>query len=331
MRDSISKKQECKLIPNQRVVGKWHRNSYRIIRQLGYGATGTVYLAEGKEGLVALKIASDSMSITSEVNVLRQFSKVQGPNLGPSFIDTDDYVSVNGVYPFYIMEYIQGEEFLPFIRQKGVEWVGILIIQLLKDLQELHQSGWVFGDLKPENLLVSQKPFQVRWLDAGGMTRVGRSIKEYTEFFDRGYWGLGSRKAEPSYDLFSVSMLFINRAFPSRFEKDSSMNPTQLLTKFKEKEELKAYEPIFKKGIEGKYSSANEMRNELIALIKNTSFSPKPLYNNSGSTKTRKRNKVKKQKESNKKRFRLIGLMESMLVGSFLLFLYILYLFGQTV
>ena len=38
---------------------------------------------------------------------------------------------------------------------------------------------------------------------------MGSSIKEFTEFYDRGYWGLGSRKAEPSYDLFAVAMIMI--------------------------------------------------------------------------------------------------------------------------
>ncbi|MDG5789996.1 protein kinase [Evansella sp. AB-P1] len=328
MRDSISKKQECKLLPNQRVVGKWHKNSYRIIKQLGYGATGTVYLAEFGNELVALKIASDSMSISSEVNVLRHFSKVQGPSLGPHFIDTDDFVTTQGVYPFYVMEYIQGESFLPFVRQRGAEWVGILIVQLLKDLEKLHQEGWVFGDLKPENLLVTKKPYQVRWIDVGGMTRVGRSIKEYTEFFDRGYWGLGSRKAETSYDLFSVAMLIINRSYPARFEKKGHDSLRTLLTKFREKTELKPYESIFRKGIKGEYSSGLVMRKELIQIIQTTSFTPQ--VEKQLKSPLRKQQKGLKKKKRKKKKLHIVGFMETLVVASFLLIIYILYLFGQT-
>src|SRR5690554_6415703 len=106
-KESTSKKQGCKLHPNEKIVGKWNKNSYTIIRQLGYGAAGTVYLAACHSGFVALKVAPDTMSITSEVNVLRQFtqSKVQAPRLGPSFYDADDYVTEKGVFPFYTMEY----------------------------------------------------------------------------------------------------------------------------------------------------------------------------------------------------------------------------------
>ena len=31
--------------------------------------------------------------------------------------------------------------------------------------------------------------------------------------------GLGSRKAEPGYDLFAVAMIMINTAYPNRFNK----------------------------------------------------------------------------------------------------------------
>ncbi|MDQ0257876.1 serine/threonine-protein kinase [Evansella vedderi] len=332
MRDSISKKQECKLLPNQRIVGRWQRNSYRIIRELGYGATGTVYLAEGRGELVALKIASDSMSITSEVNVFRQFSKVQGPSLGPSFYEADDYVSAGGVYPFYVMEYINGQPFLPFLRQRGAEWTGILIVQLLKDLHQLHKAGWVFGDLKPENLLVTENPNCVRWLDVGGMTIQGRAIKEYTEFFDRGYWGLGNRKAEPSYDLFSVSMLFMNRGYPSRFEKTQEKSFTRLMTKFRQKDVIRPFEPVFRRGIEGKYKDALDMRSDLIQLLHGTTFTPKVSISVKPKTNItrREQKKIKQQQPSNPKKRRSLGVLESMLVASFILVVYILYLFGQT-
>ncbi|MCD8510383.1 MAG: phosphotransferase [Bacillus sp. (in: Bacteria)] len=326
MKDSTWKKQECKLLPNQRIIGRWQKNNYRIIKQLGYGATGTVYLAESSDGLVALKIAADSMSITSEVNVFRQFSKVQGPSLGPSFYEADDYVTRDGVYPFYVMEFINGQPFLPFLRQRGAEWTGILIIQLLADLHRLHEAGWVFGDLKPENLLVTENPSRVRWLDVGGITLQGRGIKEYTEFFDRGYWGLGDRKAEPNYDLFSVSMLFMNRGYPSRFEKNDQSGQTRLLQKFREKDIIQPYEPIFRKGIEGKYKNALEMRNDLLELVQTTTFAPVTTVVNNQRYRKKTTRSTPTQKQINRK---WTGVVESMMVASFILIVYILYLFGH--
>lgn len=78
------------LKPGTTIKGKWNGNTYTLRKQLGKGANGIVYLAEASDGHVALKVSDDSLSITSEVNVLKSFSKAQSVTMGPSFFDTDD-------------------------------------------------------------------------------------------------------------------------------------------------------------------------------------------------------------------------------------------------
>jgi serine/threonine-protein kinase len=337
MNDSISGKQACKLSSNQIITGKWKKTQYEIIRELGCGATGSVYLARSARGLSALKISDDSMAITSEVNVLRQISRVQGPSLGPHFYETDDFASPRGILAFYTMEYIKGTPFLAFVRGRGPEWAGILTVQLLKDLHFLHKQGWIFGDLKPENLLAGEAPYHIRWIDPGGITKEGRSIKEYTEFFDRGYWGLGDRKAEASYDLFSVSMLLINTAYPGRFEKTQEKGTERLLEKVRDRERLAPYLPVIRKGLEGKYGNALEMREELLLLLQNASF--KNVAAGRGATqkkmspesRQKRRQAAQGYAPGGRKASRWSGVLESLVAASFLLILYILYLVGQTV
>lgn len=60
------------------VKGKWHNKQYTILKELGYGANGTVFLADSIIGKVALKLSNNSVSITSEVNVLKS---CKGPRL----------------------------------------------------------------------------------------------------------------------------------------------------------------------------------------------------------------------------------------------------------
>ncbi|WP_096203235.1 protein kinase domain-containing protein [Bacillus sp. FJAT-45350] len=315
---NYSKNLECNLPIGTRIVGKWHTKSYRIVKKLGSGATGNVYLADSAHGQVALKIGVDNMSITSEVNVLKHFLKVQGQVLGPSLLDVDDLVTNSGTIPFYVMEYLKGIELIPFIRNKGEEWIGILMVQLLGDLDRLHRAGWVFGDLKPENLLVVGPPSRTRWLDVGGTTLLGRSIKEYTEFYDRGYWGLGTRKAEPSYDLFAVAMIMINCSYPSRFEKKGEKAIVQLKQAVEEKDELRLYQNVILKALTGKYDEAQSMRQELVEAISNRS-SYKPRH----TPKTRKAHKQKKEKKKSS------YAVEIFLITSFILLAFVLYLFGQ--
>ncbi len=273
-------KSQYKVIPGTIISGKWHGKKYTIIKELGFGANGVVYLAKHNNTQVAMKMSENGMSITSEVNVLKSFAKVQGPSsLGPSLLDVDDWQSNRGsLLSFYVMEYIQGPDFLSFIQAKGKSWSIVLMLQLLNDLGKLHENGWVFGDLKPENLIVTGPPPKIRCIDVGGTTIQGRAIKEFTEFYDRGYWGLGSRRAEPSYDLFAVSMIMLNTAYPKRFIKTVG-GIGQLREAIRQKPELLKFNKVIVKALEGQYTTARQMRSELLYLMNGQpapSSTPKP-------------------------------------------------------
>ncbi|WP_349409079.1 serine/threonine protein kinase [Pseudalkalibacillus sp. SCS-8] len=326
---NTSKNPEVKLSPGDQVTGKWNQNHYIILRELGSGATGTVYLAKSDRSKVAVKVSHDTLSITSEVNVLKHLSKVQGKTLGPSFIEMDDWSTNKGIFPFYVMEYVQGESLFAFMKQRKDEWMGILILQLLRDLAELHRAGWVFGDLKPDNLLVSGPPPKIRWLDVGGTTMIGRAIKEYTEFFDRGYWGMGSRRAEPSYDLFAVAMIMMNYAVPSRFDKKEG-GWNQLQKVIDHNRWLKKFKPVLHKALHGHYQTAEEMRNDLLKHYSTkSSVQPKarrahprpaqPSNTQMGRARQQQKKKIKKR----------LRYTESILIFLFLFVFYVVYLMSQ--
>ncbi|WP_156290004.1 protein kinase domain-containing protein [Oceanobacillus salinisoli] len=261
------KKQDIDFKPGTQITGKWHKKQYKIKRKLGKGAIGTVYLCESGGKLAALKISDKGTSMTVEVNVLKSLQQVQGSRLGPYLLDVDDWVSPYGVtYSFYVMEYLKGESMSLFIKSHGNVWVGVFLLQLLEDLEKLHQSGWVFGDLKLDNLMVLSSPTRVRWVDVGGTTQKGRAIKEYTEFYDRGYWGLGTRKAEPSYDLFALVMVFLNIYYPRRFER-VPQSEKLLYKKIDNVKPLEPYRNPLKKAIAGKYQSSAEMKRDVVKIL----------------------------------------------------------------
>ncbi|MCD5326114.1 serine/threonine protein kinase [Pontibacillus chungwhensis] len=263
----MQKNQGINLSPGTVVKGKWHHRSFIIVKQLGSGAMGVVYLATEQGRKVAVKFGHNSSSITTEVNVLRTFQKVQDHQLGPSLLDVDDFVLPDGSQvSFYAMEYLKGKDLNPFVQDHGTEWIGILAVQLLEDLEHLHQFGWVFGDLKPDNLIVTFPPARLRWLDVGGTTQIGRAIKEYTEFYDRGYWGMGSRKADPQYDLFALAMVLLQIEYPSRFERGTHPEKT-LFSKVQQAKKIAPYKEILKKALHSEYSSAEEMKHAINTLL----------------------------------------------------------------
>ncbi|MBB3870196.1 protein kinase family protein [Geobacillus sp. NFOSA3] len=313
----------CNLPLGTVVTGKWHRHSYKLVKPLGNGANGVVYLAESTKGLVALKLSDNSAAIASEVNVLRRFSKVQGVALGPSLLDVDDWVNplMNKTIPFYVMEYIKGENFFTFIRKRGKEWAVVLLLQLLSALDQLHQEGWVFGDLKPENLLVAGPPPTVRLLDVGGTTLQGRAVKEFTEFYDRGYWGVGSRKAEPSYDLFAVAMIMIQACYPIKFERKGD-GRRQLISIIQADDTLRTYQTVLMKAIDGKYKRASEMKQDFLTALQRS-------YHSHSNQRTFQRTMQKTRRNKKRKRSKTKGVLETALIVAVLLCAYAIYVYHQ--
>ncbi|RLL41670.1 protein kinase family protein [Oceanobacillus piezotolerans] len=282
MKTQAHSKLESKLKTGTIIRGKWHQKNYRIHKKLGEGAIGTVYLCDVNGKLAALKISDKGTSMTLEVNVLKSLQQVQGSRLGPYLLDVDDWKSPSGkLYSFYVMEYVKGETITDFLKKHGSGWIGILLMQLLEDLERLHQSGWVFGDLKLDNLIVSSGQPRVRFVDVGGTTQLGRGIKEFTEFYDRGYWGMGTRRAEPSYDLFCLAMIMLHIYYPKRFVRGP--HPEKIL--FKKLDLVKPlapYREVLRGALTGKYRNSTEMKKELAKILHNR------------DRKTRRQNKTKK-------------------------------------
>jgi serine/threonine-protein kinase len=248
------------------ITGKWHKNAYFINHVLGAGAIGTVYLAKSHAGPVAIKISENNITVTSEVNVLKILSPAQGKTLGPRLIDVDDIEIDGKIIPFYVMEYIEGVDFFRFAQYYGPGWVVKLTVALLDNLHQLHKQGWIFGDLKPENIIVEARTLLVRFVDVGGTTRQGRAIKEFTEYFDRGFWGIGSRKAEPSYDLFAIAMMMINTIHGKKvIKKEGGIK--QLQTIIGQNGETKKISKVLMKALQGQYKDANEMKIELETYV----------------------------------------------------------------
>ncbi|MEH7350159.1 protein kinase [Gottfriedia acidiceleris] len=256
---------QINLAPGTLITGKWNKNKYEIKSLLGNGANGTVYLATGQTGDVAIKLSKESTNITNEVNVLKKITQVQDSFLGPSFIDVDDYINpgTNECCYYYVMEYVNGVSLPKFIERNGMEWSSIFIIQVLSLLDKLHHKGFIFGDLKTDNLLVTKEPNKIQWIDFGGVTQIGRAVKEFTEFFDRGYWGLGSRKAEVSYDLFAVTMIFIHLHCKKQFLKNGQ-GIKQIEQVITQTQTLNPYKEFLMRGLKGEYVSASAMKQALL-------------------------------------------------------------------
>ncbi|GIP41338.1 hypothetical protein J31TS4_46180 [Paenibacillus sp. J31TS4] len=187
------------------VTGKWKKRSYRVDRKLGAGANGSVYLVYGGRERYALKLSASVLELQGEINLLRKLARAGG-GFADFLVDADDTEADGRTYAYYVMKYVPGEPPGQFLARHGRDWIGVIGLHLLRRLQELHWNGWVFGDLKTDNVLVSGHG-RVELIDYGGVSEKGTGVRQFTEVFDRGYWGAGSRVAEEKYDLFAFGIL----------------------------------------------------------------------------------------------------------------------------
>ncbi|KQL47018.1 serine/threonine protein kinase [Brevibacillus choshinensis] len=251
--------------------GKWNKKSYHVLRELGRGANGAVYLTTQGGVRRAVKVGVEGIDILMEVNVLKSVQQGRHSRVGPLLSDVDDLLIDGKASTFYAMEYLEGEQLDRYIRQHGQEWVAVMIVQLLSRLDVLHKHGWVFGDLKPENVMVTQSDKQVRLIDFGGVTKLGNAVRQFTEEYDRAFWHAGDRKAEISYDLFSVAVMMVRLAVDRETWK-SSLGETRhtvlLCDIIRKSDGLYPYRVPLLKAFHGKYTTAGEMRAEMLPILR---------------------------------------------------------------
>lgn len=267
MMSHTAKKDEVYFVKGTKLTGRWKKSTYTVVKHLGRGMIGSVYLCQTNNKLIALKISEQAMKIATEFHMLKELNEVQDSRLGPLLYEMDDWQSPKGkVYSFYTMEYIASTPIDSFVINKGAAWLCMLLVQFLDELEKIHKAGLVLGDLKKEHLLIEADPTRIRCIDVGGMTKQGRSIKEYSDFYDRAYWQLGTRKAEASYDLFALVMIVLAIYYPQPFKRQAESLQT-LSAKINAVKEISFIRTILLSALEGKYQSAERMKEELIQVV----------------------------------------------------------------
>ncbi len=145
---------------------------YRVVRELGHGGMGAVYLAERADGAysqqVALKIVRGGLIAAAlERRFLRErqiLARLQHPNIARLL----DGGFTQERLPYLAMEYVEGEPLTRWAegRSLGVEARLRLFLEVCEAVQYAHRQLVVHRDLKPANILVSGGG-RVRLLDFG--------------------------------------------------------------------------------------------------------------------------------------------------------------------
>nr|NNM89880.1 serine/threonine protein kinase [Bacilli bacterium] len=213
-----------KLTVGEVITGLWHRNKYLVIRKIGEGANGCVYLVAQQSQQVALKLGRDANAISLEYRHLQIVEKqIRHVLIGPQAFELDDCELERKRWSFFTMNYVHGETIDRFLSRNGVSFAPFCLMRCLRSVHALHEIGYSFGDSKPANILIDPSTFQVSFVDFAGMTRFDHAIKEFTGLYDRAFWGIGARKAEPLYDFIALALIIVFSVAPITKEQERTL------------------------------------------------------------------------------------------------------------
>jgi len=190
---------------------------FEILRTLGRGAMGEVYLAKdpgiGRE--LAIKTILTGLGAAADLKQrFEREAKAAGTLAHPNIVTVYEYGDDQGLL-FLAMEYVNGEDLHELLNRKALEPSEILevIAQVCEGLHHAHKHGVIHRDVKPSNVMVTREEgeIQAKVMDFGvakatstEMTQTGQVVGTLA-YMAPEY--LRSGKAGPQSDLFSVGVM----------------------------------------------------------------------------------------------------------------------------
>ncbi len=136
--------------------------NYQILRKIGEGGCGAVYLAEQLQPLrrqVALKVIKmgmDTRQVIARFETERQtLALMDHPSIAKVF---DAGATENG-RPYFAMELVRGLRITDYCDQHKLDTRQrlLLFIQVCQAIQHAHQKGIIHRDIKPSNILITDQ------------------------------------------------------------------------------------------------------------------------------------------------------------------------------
>ena len=167
---------------------------YTILRRLGEGGMGVVYLVEQQEPLrrsVALKLLKHNVNSSRVLARFRSEQQVLALMSHPGVAKVFDAGEAEDGRPYFVMEFVDGLPITAYCdqHQLPVRARLELFVQVCEAIHHAHQKGILHRDIKPSNVLVEEvngKP-AARVIDFGVAKAINRSLIEDTLFTEQGF------------------------------------------------------------------------------------------------------------------------------------------------
>jgi len=162
---------------------------YKLLRVLGEGGMGMVYLAE-QEGPIRRKVAlkvikpgMDSKRVLARFETERQaLALLDHPNIAKVY----DAGTTKSGRPYFVMEHVQGLPVTEYCdrHRLSIESRLTLFQQVCAAVQHAHQKGIIHRDIKPSNILVCAEGDKAipKIIDFGVAKAISQPLTERTLF-----------------------------------------------------------------------------------------------------------------------------------------------------
>lgn len=139
--------------------------SYRIVRKLGEGGFGNVYLAEQLKPIrrhVALKVIKPGMDSAAVIGRFEHERQTLAILDHPNIARVIDAGTTPKGYPYFVMEYVDGEPITKFCDRNRLTLRQRLelFIPVCEAVQHAHMKGIIHRDITPNNILVAMRDGQ---------------------------------------------------------------------------------------------------------------------------------------------------------------------------
>ncbi len=135
---------------------------YRVVREIGRGGMGTVYLADRDDDHflkeVAIKVVTHGMHTPAMLEHFRHERQILAGLEHPYIARLLDGGNTEDGRPFLVMEYVEGEPLVDFARKRNLSIADRLklFVQLCSAVHHAHRMLVIHRDIKPSNVLVTE-------------------------------------------------------------------------------------------------------------------------------------------------------------------------------
>lgn len=147
----------------EKYIGSVINDRYKIIKLVGTGGMGSVYLAEHEilRKKVAIKILHYEQSKRKDTVERFKREAIAASNIGQdNIVDVTDFGYTEEGNAYFVMEYVEGRSLADVMKEQRVlplEFAVSVAAQIAVALYSAHGKGIIHRDLKPENILLTNK------------------------------------------------------------------------------------------------------------------------------------------------------------------------------